>query len=33
MTKPTTAPVIAATIATPKKASTQPTRNPPGEVT
>ena len=33
MKKPTTAPVMAATMATPKNASTQPTTKPPGEVT
>ena len=33
MTNPTTAPVIAATMATPKNASSQPTTNPPGELT
>jgi hypothetical protein len=33
MTNPTTAPVMAATIATPKNARSHPTRKPPGEVT
>ena len=33
MKKPTTAPVIAATMATPKNASSHPTTKPPGEVT
>jgi len=33
MTNPTTAPVMAATMATPKNASSQPMMKPPGELT